>query len=363
MTNKLSSQNLRQQMVPWAPDPGRLIKTIQKQLPHDALAFGVIHGQRSKLDELIMTRGWSQDAMSNWFASGTTQDSLCRVAKRRGLAVATSDELEGDYPLKGYRHNMALMIPESLSGNRWWWLLVARNKKPFDDDQQQLASFLLRQWQVRFDQQDEPLSGRMLVGQDDRLIHADPWTQTLLLEQPDFLNHLLETLHSIRGQRWGEASDLKMHDFAVQLARRIYWICFRSHQAVNQSKAAHWYLELRQLESDELPAVGWLEDDRIAEAIAYIHDHFHESPNLDQIAKSVHLSPFHFHRLFSKYVGMSPKHYLQRKQLQVAKWLLRSSRSSVGSIAKQCGFSSHGHFTSTFSRLITLSPTQYREKY
>ena len=46
---------------------------------------------------------------------------------------------------------------------------------------------------------------------------------------------------------------------------------------------------------------------RIAEAIDYIKANFKEQPNLDEVAEKVHLSPFHFQRLFSEWAGTSPK--------------------------------------------------------
>ena len=100
---------------------------------------------------------------------------------------------------------------------------------------------------------------------------------------------------------------------------------------------------------------------RVAQAVAYIHENFNQSPTLTQVAQNVGVSPFHFHRLFMKHVGISPKQYLQRKQMQVAKWLLRSSRQSIGKVATQSGFASHGHFTSTFQRMAGMSPRRYRE--
>ncbi len=42
---------------------------------------------------------------------------------------------------------------------------------------------------------------------------------------------------------------------------------------------------------------------RIAEAISYIKDNFKTQPGLDEIAEEIHLSPFHFQRLFTGYGG------------------------------------------------------------
>jgi AraC family transcriptional regulator of adaptative response/methylated-DNA-[protein]-cysteine methyltransferase len=61
---------------------------------------------------------------------------------------------------------------------------------------------------------------------------------------------------------------------------------------------------------------------RIAEAIDYIKANFKEQPNLDEVAEKVHLSPFHFQRLFSDWAGTSPKKFLQYTSLQYAKKIL-----------------------------------------
>ncbi len=47
--------------------------------------------------------------------------------------------------------------------------------------------------------------------------------------------------------------------------------------------------------------------ERIAAAIDYIHTHYLQQPGLDEVAAHIHLSPFHFQRLFSQWAGTSPK--------------------------------------------------------
>jgi len=48
---------------------------------------------------------------------------------------------------------------------------------------------------------------------------------------------------------------------------------------------------------------------RIAEAISYISENFKAQPNLDDVAEKVHLSPFHFQRMFTEWVGTTPKKF------------------------------------------------------
>ncbi|MNJ46045.1 Bacterial regulatory helix-turn-helix protein, AraC family [compost metagenome] len=49
---------------------------------------------------------------------------------------------------------------------------------------------------------------------------------------------------------------------------------------------------------------------RISDAIAFIASQVECQPTLDEIAAHVHLSPFHFQRLFSRWAGVTPKRYL-----------------------------------------------------
>jgi AraC-like DNA-binding protein len=183
-----------------------------------------------------------------------------------------------------------------------------------------------------------------------------------MLSTPNLLVDLLGQMHPIIQQRWPSLADNVIRDFAINLNDMPYWIRTTRRRMLDAPDAAYWYVELRPLERGELPTVSVVPDERIARAIAFMHEEYQASPSLSRIAQAVHISPFHFHRMFSKQVGVSPKHYLQGKQLQVAKWLLRSTRLPIGTIATRAGFASHGHFTSTFHRLVGMSPTEYREK-
>ena len=65
---------------------------------------------------------------------------------------------------------------------------------------------------------------------------------------------------------------------------------------------------------------------RIAEAIEYIKSNFKDQPDLAEVAEYVHLSPFHFQRLFSEWAGTSPKKFLQYISLEHAKQLLKGQK-------------------------------------
>ncbi len=69
--------------------------------------------------------------------------------------------------------------------------------------------------------------------------------------------------------------------------------------------------------------------DTIATAIGYIADNFSAQPSLDQVAQQVHLSRFHFQRLFQQWAGVSPKQFLQHITVEHAKEKLLAGQSTL----------------------------------
>ena len=65
--------------------------------------------------------------------------------------------------------------------------------------------------------------------------------------------------------------------------------------------------------------------ERIEKSIVHLKENFKEQPDLDDVAKQVHLSPFHFQRLFKEWAGVSPKKFLQFISVEYAKKLLKQN--------------------------------------
>lgn len=69
--------------------------------------------------------------------------------------------------------------------------------------------------------------------------------------------------------------------------------------------------------------------ERIARAIAYLDAHWREQPPLASVARHVGLSESHFQRLFTRWVGISPKRFLQHTTAEFARALLREHRATL----------------------------------
>jgi AraC-like DNA-binding protein len=87
---------------------------------------------------------------------------------------------------------------------------------------------------------------------------------------------------------------------------------------------------------------------------------YREPLDVRALARAAKLSPAHFSREFRKAFGVSPHQYLLQRRLERAAALLRSTDRSVADICLTVGLTSVGSFTTSFGRMIGMSPTAYR---
>lgn len=99
---------------------------------------------------------------------------------------------------------------------------------------------------------------------------------------------------------------------------------------------------------------------RIALAIEYIKSNFKKQPTLEEIAAHVHLSPFHFQRLFSEWAGTTPKKFLQYISIEHAKSLLKEKQATLFDVAFETGLSGTGRLHDLFIRIEGMTPAEYK---
>jgi len=99
---------------------------------------------------------------------------------------------------------------------------------------------------------------------------------------------------------------------------------------------------------------------RIAEAIDYIKTNFKEQPNLDEVAEKVHISPFHFQRLFSEWAGTSPKKFLQYISVEHAKKLLKENQATLFETAYETGLSGTSRLHDLFINIEGMTPAEFK---
>jgi AraC family transcriptional regulator, regulatory protein of adaptative response / methylated-DNA-[protein]-cysteine methyltransferase len=97
----------------------------------------------------------------------------------------------------------------------------------------------------------------------------------------------------------------------------------------------------------------------VARAIRYLEDHCDEQPGLEQVARAVGLSPYHFQRLFTRWAGISPKRFLGALTVAGARRLLEGSES-VLETAYAVGLSGPGRLHDLFVTLEAASPGEFK---
>jgi AraC family transcriptional regulator of adaptative response/methylated-DNA-[protein]-cysteine methyltransferase len=98
---------------------------------------------------------------------------------------------------------------------------------------------------------------------------------------------------------------------------------------------------------------------RIETAISFIVRHLHDQPSLEDIAAKVHVSPFHFQRMFLKWAGVSPKKFMQFLSLSHAKAKLQQG-ASVLDAAYDSGLSGAGRLHDLFVTIDAMTPGTYK---
>lgn len=101
--------------------------------------------------------------------------------------------------------------------------------------------------------------------------------------------------------------------------------------------------------------------ERIARAISFLTGRVNDQPRLNEIAAHVHLSPYHFQRLFCRWAGVTPKRFLQVLTLERAKQLLSEPRPLL-EVADALGLSSASRLYDHFVQLEAISPGEFKRR-
>jgi AraC-like DNA-binding protein len=100
---------------------------------------------------------------------------------------------------------------------------------------------------------------------------------------------------------------------------------------------------------------------RAVETALWIDAQSRRSIDLEDAAAQADISPFHFLRLFSDVLGVTPHQYLVRSRLRHAARLLADHERSVTDIAYDVGFGDLSNFVRTFHRAAGVSPRRFRQ--
>jgi AraC family transcriptional regulator len=114
----------------------------------------------------------------------------------------------------------------------------------------------------------------------------------------------------------------------------------------------------------QLPYAGniYVQHRQIQRAVSYIETHFHSKLTIQQLARISNLSLFHFTRLFSRVIGLTPHEYIVNCRIRLAERLLRLHKTecSIADVAAESGFADQAHLSRQFRRVFGETPNVYR---
>jgi AraC family transcriptional regulator len=99
---------------------------------------------------------------------------------------------------------------------------------------------------------------------------------------------------------------------------------------------------------------------KLEEVCTFIEQRLAEPLLVEQLAAVVHMSPFHFARLFKAATGSPPHGYVTARRVERAKELLRTGNLPLVEVGAAVGFQTQGHFTEVFHRLAGITPRRFR---
>lgn len=101
--------------------------------------------------------------------------------------------------------------------------------------------------------------------------------------------------------------------------------------------------------------------ERIASAIGYLQRNYRNQPRLEEVAEHVHMSPYHFQRLFSDWAGVSPKKFTQFLSVEYAKKMFSEKEATLFDVAHETGLSGTGRLHDLFVNIEGMTPGEFKD--
>jgi AraC-like DNA-binding protein len=99
---------------------------------------------------------------------------------------------------------------------------------------------------------------------------------------------------------------------------------------------------------------------RLRRVCNFIQDNLNQQLTLLVLSAVVHMSPYHFARLFKQSTGVPPHRFVLERRIARASALLREPQLSIRQVGRLVGFRTPSHFTTAFRRMTGITPSAYR---
>ncbi len=166
-------------------------------------------------------------------------------------------------------------------------------------------------------------------------------------------------------QQGGTKRFLRFKEKSIELFNEIYQQLEKGYSNDNLAFAnmCLWHFFSSFLFNDKCGPSGKLNyKDAIDIAIDFLSKHTEKTLTLESIALEVNLSPSHFSYLFKKKTGFSPMEYFNHLKVQKACQYLIFTKLRIKEISQEVGIEDQYYFSRMFTKVMGLSPNEYREK-
>jgi AraC family transcriptional regulator len=189
---------------------------------------------------------------------------------------------------------------------------------------------------------------------------SQPFNTLGIYIDPAFVNEVLETKNFTFTQQFN-LSDPFLLDIATKLSSVCTGEVFAEKlYAESLGVACIEHLAKRYCGSkDPYFPKGKLNPYQLKDVIDFAHSYMQFNIGLHEMAGLVHLSPYHFGRLFKQTVGKSPYQFILQLKIDCAKRLIKQKNGPISDIAYQLNFSDQSHFSNAFRKAVGVSPRQF----
>jgi two-component system response regulator YesN len=135
------------------------------------------------------------------------------------------------------------------------------------------------------------------------------------------------------------------------------------HECSNKSQVEAWMFEsLDHFLDNMLESRSSMNLRVINKACDYIVKNYHKNISLEEVAQTVHLSPFYFSRLFKQEKGHNFVDFLTKVRIDKAKKMLQNPDFTAVRIAAEVGYQDASYFSRVFRQIMGMTPNQYRNE-
>ncbi len=160
------------------------------------------------------------------------------------------------------------------------------------------------------------------------------------------------------GNIYCAASVNAIADLTVHFIHRNYGADIASHVQRNFSHEIRRPYETTGFYDDKH---RYHPDEDVVQAQIWLQDNCQKEILLKDVAMRFDMSVRTFNRRFKVATGKTPLQYLQEIRIDMAKDLLQTSNLSVGDVAYRVGYQDMGHFSALFKKLLSTTPSEYRQ--